>query len=135
MLASAHFTFHKAQVSYGRCARHSGVAKFSALYLLCECIMTVDANGKLDRRSPVFWLATALAFVVAAMIFHRTKLVDHPEFVSFRKLLLAFGVWMALIAVAFWSSREKPVRFWAVFALMLTLVLPGVPELLRRLLG
>jgi hypothetical protein len=84
-------------------------------------------------RSSVFWCVSASAFVVATLIFHRTKLVDHPEFVSLRKLLLAVAIWIALMAAAFRSSREKPVRFWMIFAFTFALVLPVLPELFRRL--
>ena len=85
-------------------------------------------------HSSLFWLASGLALLVACALFHKTVLVDHPEFVSFAKVLVAFGVWMALMVAAFWLSKEKPARFWVVFVFTVILVCPVVLQLAKWLL-
>ncbi len=96
--------------------------------------MPAGADGNLKRRSAAFWIISAHALAVAALIFHRTKIVDHPEFVSFPKLLLAFVTWILLMAGAFLLSKAKPARFWLVFAGTLVLVLPAVLPIAKWLL-
>jgi hypothetical protein len=92
------------------------------------------ADGNSKTRSAAFWIISAYGFAVAALIFHRTKLVDHPEFVSFPKLLLAFAIWILLMAGAFVLSKAKPARFWLVFIGTFVLVCPVVFPIARWLL-
>ena len=96
-----------------------------------------DAHRKLKCRLAAFWLVSASGLLVAMVIFHKTRLVEHPEFVSFPKLLVAFGIWTALMTVAFALSKEKLTRFLPVLVITLVLVFPLVLQtaswLLRQL--
>ena len=89
-------------------------------------------NGPLRRfRALVFWVAAGLALLDAVLLFYKTKLVDHPEFVSFPKVAIAFFIWMGLMTAALLSERQKLFRFSVVFAVTLVLVFPAFIQVAR----
>ena len=84
----------------------------------------------MPRREYIFWIVSGLTIAVAVGLFHRTVLVDHPEFVSGVKLLLGLGVW-SILTIASWLSRPRVVLFWCVAAASLGLVTPTILVFLR----
>ena len=97
---------------------------------------TISSKVRSRRyHSAIFWIVATLAVLDAVVLFYKTKLVDHPEFVSFPKVAVAFLIWLGLLATALYSARESLLPFWVVFAVTLVLVIPAFLQIARFLLS
>ena len=85
----------------------------------------------MSQRDYLFSIAAGLTLAVAFILFYKTVLVDHPEFVSGTKLLAGLIAWLALLCIVAWLARERSVRFWSVSVLSLLLVAPTLLEFVR----